>query len=166
MTPFYYNPNIGDNDEYQLRLCELDRYCNDLNLNLIEYPPDTEAWMSEVSAFAKLGERSRRCYLCYQHRMERTFQYAREHGFDAVSTVLSVSPYKVYAWIKEIGIALSGKYDIGFYDADFKKNNGFLVSVQNSKQYRFYRQDYCGCEWSRIERESKNTLKGERQKDY
>lgn len=158
---FYYNPNITQTEEYYLRLRELERYAADLGLEVIEYPPDTEAWYREVEPCHHLGERSVRCYNCYAHRMEFTFRYAKEHGFDAVTTVLSVSPHKVYRWIAKIGNELAERYGVRFYDADFKKNNGFLVSVRTSKEYGFYRQSYCGCEWSRVESEQRHACKNE-----
>jgi len=155
VTAFYCNPNISEDNEYFLRLGELVRYCETEGLSCVEGPRNGDEWQSLVSPLSSLGERSRRCYICYHYRMEQTFLYAKEHRFDAAGTVLSVSPHKSYAWINEIGLALEKKYGVAYYDADFKKNNGFLASVQNSKKFGFYRQSYCGCSWSRIERENR-----------
>ena len=87
--------------------------------------------------------------------MEKSFIYAKKHGFDYVTTTLSISPYKNANWINEIGKELEQKYGIKYLYADFKKKNGYKKSIEFSKEYNLYRQDYCGCVYSKRDREKK-----------
>ena len=100
-----------------------------------------------------LNEGERRCYLCYKLRMEKTAIIAKEKGFDYFTTTLSISPYKNSSWINEIGRDLEKEYNIKYLPADFKKKNGYKRSIELSSIYNLYRQDYCGCVYSKVERE-------------
>ena len=149
---FYYNPNISPLTEYERRRDELVRYADNTRFLLIIAERDDRSWIHEVKDVAIMGERSERCWICYRIRLEKTFQYAAEHHFDIVGTVLSVSPHKDSSHIREIGIGLSKQYHIDYLDSDFKKNDGYKKSCEKSNNYGFYRQSYCGCVYSMLER--------------
>ncbi|MGN0390957.1 MAG: epoxyqueuosine reductase QueH, partial [Wujia sp.] len=101
----------------------------------------------------KEPERGKRCYKCYELRMREAAAYAKAHGFDLFTTTLSISPHKNAAWINEIGGRLAEEFEIGYLYSDFKKKNGYARSIELSKEYGLYRQNYCGCVFSRRERE-------------
>ncbi|MBN1532173.1 MAG: epoxyqueuosine reductase QueH [Spirochaetes bacterium] len=152
VTAFFFNPNIAPEEEYRTRLDELTGFADRSGFPLIVEPPDHREWLGEVKAHRFDGERSERCRRCFRFRLERTFLRAREMSFRRVGTVLTVSPHKDPGDINRIGRELERRYGIEFLEADFKKNNGFYHSVRLSKLYGFYRQDYCGCEYSKMER--------------
>ena len=152
VTLFYNNPNISPPDEYLRRKNECVRFAADMGFELIEKAPDTLSWMRAVKPYAYKGERSERCWICYRIRIESAFQEAAKRGFDCVGTVLSISPHKDASRINAIGSDLSSVYGIAFHVADFKKNDGFKKASALSAQFGFYRQDYCGCVFSLLER--------------
>lgn len=161
ITIYYYNPNIYPETEYQRRMNELKKFISNYKsinkINLIEEDYDTNDYYKAVKGYEKLGERSERCYKCYEFRMRNACKYAKENNFDYFTTTLSISPYKNSNWINEIGENLEKEYDIKYLYADFKKKNGYKRSLELSKEYGLYRQDYCGCVYSKQERE--NNLK-------
>lgn len=163
VTAFYYNPNIAEISEYQSRFDELLRYADMEGFPVVEGQKDSRRWFDLIRDYRHLGEKSSRCDLCYRMRLEMTFRYASTHGYDAVATVLSVSPHKKVDVINTIGRELSLAYGIDFLERDFKKNNGFKISVENSRRYSFYRQNYCGCVYSQKERD-KTSLWGKNEK--
>jgi predicted adenine nucleotide alpha hydrolase (AANH) superfamily ATPase len=148
VTVFFYNPNIHPLTEYQLRCAELEHWCQQLNLPLIvdEYIP--EHWHQLVAGYEHDAERGARCTLCYRMRMQRTAQRAKDDGFEVFTTVLSISPHKDAERINFIGDQLATELGIDFYAANFKKQGGFQRSLELSKEYGFYRQNYCGCCYS------------------
>lgn len=150
---FFYNPNIAPRDEYQRRLDELSRFSAERNFTLSEGDYDLKIWTAAVRPYRYYGERSERCWNCYRVRLEASFIAARRLGMDMVGTVLSISPHKDAEKINEIGSALATEYSIPFLEANFKKNDGFKKSLELSKKYDFYRQEYCGCIYSKLERE-------------
>lgn len=160
ITILYYNPNIYPPLEYQRRLEELKtflpkrNYKNSVTLVETDYIP--KEYYKIVSGMEALGERSKRCYSCYQFRMEEAVKYALKEKFDYFTTTLSISPYKNSNWINEIGEELEKKYKVSYLYADFKKKNGYKRSIELSHEYGLYRQDYCGCEYSKKERENYN----------
>jgi epoxyqueuosine reductase len=145
---FYCNPNIYPLDEYDRRLDELRLFSDKTGAPLILGKCDAVEWEESVKEFAHLGERSERCRVCYRFRIEASFAYAAEHGFNEVGTVLSVSPHKNSQWIHEIGMQCEATYGIPYVDRDFKKNDGFKKGSLLSREYGFYRQAYCGCKYS------------------
>ena len=157
ITIYYYNPNIHPKEEYDRRVNELKNFLdvfkteNKVNLVLEHYSP-TE-YFDSVKGIEYLGEKSKRCYECYKLRMDMAAKYAKENNFDYFTTTLSISPYKISSWINEIGEALENKYNINYLYADFKKKNGYKRSLELSKEYNLYRQEYCGCIYSKQERE-------------
>lgn len=156
ITIYYYNPNIHPQNEYNRRLQELKTFLNQFppaiqnKINLIECEYNQEDFYiytnvrkeKELQTEPEKGERCRRCYL---FRMKKAYDYALQNGFDFFTTTLSISPYKDADKINTIGLDLDSFH---FLPSDFKKNNGFLRSLELSKEYNLYRQDYCGCIYS------------------
>ncbi|WP_297407126.1 epoxyqueuosine reductase QueH [uncultured Cetobacterium sp.] len=158
---YFYNPNITEINEYEIRLNEQHTFNNELNYNMDiiegEYSPKSD-FIEKIKGLENENEGGKRCYECYKLRMEATAKKAKELNFDYFSTVLSISPLKNSQWINEIGIELEEKYGIKFLKGDFKKKSRYLRSVELSKEYDLYRQDYCGCIYSKIERMEKKKL--------
>lgn len=159
ITVFFYNPNITFEEEYQKRLLEQKEYHNKrgYNIEVIDgrYNPQ-EDFFENIKGLEKEKEGGARCFKCYSLRMEETAIRASLDGYDYFSTVLSISPLKNAQWINEIGMELEKKYNIKFLFGDFKKKSRYLRSVNLSKEYQLYRQDYCGCVFSKLEREEYN----------
>jgi predicted adenine nucleotide alpha hydrolase (AANH) superfamily ATPase len=162
ITVYFYNPNITFEEEYYKRLNEQREYHKKrgYSINVIEgnYDPK-EDFFKQVKGLEDRKEGGERCFKCYTLRMEATAQKAKELGFDYFSTVLSISPLKNAQWINEIGEKLAEKYNIKFLNGDFKKKNRYLRSTEISREYELYRQDYCGCVFSKMERETKEKEK-------
>ena len=162
ITVYFYNPNITFEEEYYKRLNEQREYHEKrgYSIRVIEgnYDPK-EDFFKQVKGLEDRREGGERCFKCYTLRMEATAQKAKELGFDYFSTVLSISPLKNAQWINEIGEKLSEKYGIKFLNGDFKKKNRYLRSTEISREYKLYRQDYCGCVFSKMEREAKEKEK-------
>lgn len=162
ITVYFYNPNITFEEEYYKRLNEQREYHEKrgYSIKVIEgkYDP-REDFFKQVKGLEDRKEGGERCFKCYTLRMEATAQKAKELGFDYFSTVLSISPLKNAQWINEIGEELSEKYGIKFLNGDFKKKNRYLRSIEISREYELYRQDYCGCVFSKVEREAKEKEK-------
>ena len=162
ITVYFYNPNITFEEEYYKRLNEQREYHEKrgYSIRVIEgnYDPK-EDFFKQVKGLEDRREGGERCFKCYTLRMEATVQKAKELGFDYFSTVLSISPLKNAQWINEIGEKLSEKYGIKFLNGDFKKKNRYLRSTEISREYELYRQDYCGCVFSKMEREAKEKEK-------
>ena len=159
ITAYYYNPNISPRSEYVARFNELVGYSKVRGFDVVEGEYDIRKWTAAVKDYRFLGEKTERCRICYRVRMEKTFQYAAENGFDLAGTCLSISPHKIAQWINEIGLEIQEKYGVKFFVADFKKQDGFRKSVELSHKYEFYRQNYCGCVYSRLERDSDSRWK-------
>lgn len=156
ITIMYYNPNIYPDMEYNRRLQELKDFIKKLpyEIKLIEMPYNTDEYYNSIKGYEKLGERSWRCYKCYEFRMEECAKVAKDN-YDYFTTTLSISPYKDAKWINEIGEKLEKKYQVKYLYADFKKKNGYKRSIELSKEYNLYRQDYCGCVYSKVEHENR-----------
>jgi predicted adenine nucleotide alpha hydrolase (AANH) superfamily ATPase len=152
VTVHFYNPNIAPFGEYTRRLCELEAYSAIREFPLVVGLYNPREWTSTVKVRRFDGERSERCMLCFRYRLEESFRYARDNSFDAVATVMSVSPHKDAEMLNEAGRSLKRRYGVGFLEADFKKNDGYRKSVEISRANGFYRQDYCGCVYSSMER--------------
>ncbi|HRX15564.1 MAG TPA: epoxyqueuosine reductase QueH [Spirochaetota bacterium] len=154
VVSYYYNPNIADKNEHDSRLQELIRYADMENISIIHElfnRDDLISWTNLVGPYKDLGEKSYRCELCFQFRLEKTFKTAKKMGITTVASTLSVSPHKNAELINQIGNELAQKYSLNYLESNFKKNGGFALSVQNSKKYGFYRQNYCGCAYSKKE---------------
>ena len=153
ITVYYYNPNISLKEEFTKRYLELERFIKEYpfekEVSLEEGEYYYEDYQNAIKGHEGDKEGGKRCYLCYKLRMEKAFIYAKEHGFDYVTTTLSISPHKNAQWINEIGRELEEKYHIPYLYADFKKKDGYKKSIAFSSEYGLYRQDFCGCVYSR-----------------
>lgn len=147
ITVLYYNPNIMPEEEYEKRKQEQIRFLNSMKIPMINVEYSHQDFINAVKGKENLGEHSPRCYECYKLRLSKTAQIAKANNFDIFCTTLSVSPHKNVDWINEIMQKLSLEYQIDFLSSDFKKENGYLRSLELSKQNNFYRQNYCGCKF-------------------
>lgn len=157
ITIFYYNPNISNEKEYAKRVEEQKRLIAELpvkyKVSFIEGDYCTSEFEKAIEGLEHLGERSKRCYECYKLRLTRTAEVAQKLGFDYFTTTLSISPYKNAGWLNEIGEQLMEQLNIPYVYADFKKNNGYKRSIELSQEYHLYRQEFCGCSYSKAEEE-------------
>lgn len=153
ITLFYYNPNISLEEEFRKRvdelykLLELNGLKDDIEIVVPEY--DNSEFYEAVKGLENEPERGKRCYVCYKLRLEKSASFAKEKNFDFFTTTLSISPHKNADWLNEIGEELAEKYDVRFLNSDFKKKGGYQRSIELSKEYDLYRQDYCGCVFSK-----------------
>lgn len=156
ITVFFYNPNITDREEYELRKANQLKFIDEYNLTLeeddrIEYIEGeyiTEVFYEAVKGLEKEPEGGLRCTECFRLRMERTALAAIKTGNVIFGTTLTVSPHKNYPLISAIGTALAENYGLEFLDVDFKKKDGYKRSIELSREYGLYRQNYCGCVFS------------------
>lgn len=157
ITVYYYNPNIYPKEEFYKRAEEQRRLVCDMQArgcSVIEEKFDENEFYSAVAGYEKEKEGGERCFKCYELRLEKTAQYAKQHGFDYFCTTLSISPLKNAQKLNELGKKISARYGIDYLYSDFKKKNGYKRSIELSKIYNLYRQDYCGCVFSKKEREN------------
>ena len=155
ITIFYSNSNIYPEEEFRKRLDEQIEYATRFNISVIEDTYNSKEFYETIKGHELDGEKSKRCYLCYEMRLRHTIERAKALGFDYFTTSLSISPYKVTRWINEIGYELEQIYGIKYLYSDFKKENGYKESIRISQENNMYRQDYCGCVFSKREREEK-----------
>ena len=149
---YFYNPNITEKQEFDKRLLEQIRFVSEVygdKVKVISEDYNSEDFYSKIKGMENLPEKSTRCYECYKLRLEKTAIYARDNGYDYFTTTLSLSPHKNADWINKIGEELQSIYGVKFLNCDFKKKGGYLKSIELSKQYDLYRQDYCGCIYSK-----------------
>lgn len=162
ITLFYYNPNISPEEEYQKRTAEVKRLIGQLPAKYEILFQEGKYDTASFSALAKGREREpeggERCFACYALRLKETAQVAQAGGFDYFTTTLSISPYKNAEKLNEIGSKLAEEYGVDYLYSDFKKKNGYHRSIELSKQYGLYRQDYCGCVFSKAERERQDSI--------
>ena len=156
VTGFFSNPNIQPAEEYERRLEEARKVAAIMGVQLIEDDYDPALWMRVTHKFRHEPEKGRRCDVCYAFRLERTARTAAGLGFAGFATIMSLSPWKKAAALNRIGKMFGRRHGVEFLEADFKKKDGFRKSVALSKDLNLYRQDYCGCLYSR--RDDKGTL--------
>ena len=152
VTVFYYNPNITSSEEYFKRLNEQIDFCKTAYGNEVKVVAgnyDVNDFYSKINGREEDEERGERCKLCYGLRLEETAKFASKNGFNYFTTTLSVSPYKNEQWLNELLKDYSIKYGVNCLFTDFKKDGGYLRSIELSKEYNLYRQNYCGCEFSK-----------------
>lgn len=153
ITILYYNPNISPKEEYLKRKREQIRLIESMNVqnkvNFLDCDYDNDLYEDRIKGLENEPERGRRCSVCFRLRLEKTAIVALENGFDYFGTTLTVSPYKNAALINSIGIELEDIYHISFLRSDFKKKNGYKRSIELSLEYGLYRQNYCGCQYSK-----------------
>ena len=162
LTIFFYNPNISPKSEFDYRLEELHRLLREMNLNEINIiAPDYDEgeFFNIAEGKESLPEGGARCKDCYHLRLEKTAEYAKNGGFDYFTTTLSVSPYKNAQALNEIGSALGEEYGVKYLISDFKKGDGYKRSCQLSREYNLYRQNYCGCVFSKAQAEERENTK-------
>jgi predicted adenine nucleotide alpha hydrolase (AANH) superfamily ATPase len=160
VTVFYYNPNIMPRHEYDRRLSELERFSSLKGFPLAVGEYNVREWVRRVRQYRFSGERSQRCWECYRMRLEESFKKAAALGLAAVTTSLSISPHKDAAMINRIGKELEGRHGIRFIEGDFKKGDGYRKSAALSRVLGFYRQNYCGCIYSKLERDRGSAWNG------
>lgn len=170
ITLFYYNPNITDETEYRKRVIEQRRLIQELNQNgKSEAAEDSSSYAASIQfmegiylpkrffdmakGYEDCKEGGERCFRCYEMRLRQAAEIAAEGGFDYFTTTLTISPLKNAEKLNEIGERLAREYHVAFLPSDFKKKNGYKRSIELSKEYDLYRQDFCGCGYSKAERE-------------
>lgn len=160
ITVFYYNPNIDTFEEYEKRRLESERFTKNFKtkypVKFVSCDHLKSEYEEKIKGLEAEKEGGNRCFVCYRLRMEKACLYAIEHGYDYFTTTLTISPLKNSKKINEIGHELEEKYNIKYLYSDFKKREGYKRSIVLSHEYNLYRQDYCGCKYSkRINTENK-----------
>ncbi len=157
VTVFYDNPNIYPEEEYWMRVKEQKRFIEQFPTRhpvaFLEGSYEPERFYEMARGMEALPEGDRRCYACYELRLKDTAKQAKAGGFDYFTTTLSISPMKNASWLNEIGQRLEREYGISYLYSDFKKKNGYKRSTEISKEYEMYRQYYCGCVFSKNQRD-------------
>lgn len=158
ITVLYYNPNIYPEEEFYKRIAEQKRLITEMPLEnpvgFMEIGYDPKEFFAAVKGLENIPEGGERCFACYRQRLEQTAKIGALHGFDYFTTTLSISPYKNAAKLNEIAEELGKIHGIKPLPADFKKRNGYKRSIELSAEYGLYRQNYCGCIFSKREREN------------
>lgn len=152
ITVFYYNPNIFPESEYTKRILEQQMLIQDMKfmypVSFIAGNYERERFYEIARGLEHLKEGGERCFKCYEIRLEEAAKIAKEIEYDYFTTSLSISPMKNAEKLNEIGTKIAAKYGVEYLQSDFKKKNGYKRSIELSKEYGLYRQDYCGCEFS------------------
>lgn len=148
LTVYFYNPNMDSEEEYEKRLAEQERLCKEWSISLIKEDYRCEDFYSVVKGFESEPEGGARCVKCFELRLTKTAQKAKELGFDYFTTTLTVSPLKNADLLNNIGQKVAKMVGVKFLPTDFKKQNGYKRSVELSKEFSLYRQNYCGCVYS------------------
>ena len=159
ITVFYYNPNIYPEEEYRKRVQEITRLVNSMEfehpVKLIEGRYDPQEFFKMAKGLEDIPEGGERCFRCYRQRMEEAAKLAKEGGYDYFTTTLTISPLKNAAWLNELGQKAGELAGVRFLPSDFKKKGGYQRSIQLSKEYNLYRQNFCGCVFSKRESEER-----------
>lgn len=167
ITILYYNPNIEPFEEYEKRKQEeirfIEQYPNKNKLDIIDCDYDNILFKKMSEGLEQEKEGGARCIKCYHLRLDKTASMASELNYDYFATTLTVSPLKDSNKLNEIGLLLQDKYNIKYLVSNFKKKEGYKHSIELAKKYNLYRQDYCGCIYSKqqreLEKQNKNTEK-------
>lgn len=161
ITIFFYNPNITDKDEYEKRLAELKRFISEIKIaypiKLVAGPYEPNKYLSMAKGLEEEPEGGSRCFKCYELRLLETAKVAEKLAIEYFTTTLSISPYKNANWLNTIGEDVAKTYHVKYLYADFKKKNGYKRSITLSEKYHLYRQNYCGCLYSKKARELKES---------
>lgn len=154
VTVLYYNPNLDCAGEYEKRKREQLRFLRETGLaDFLDCDYAPEDYLAAVRGLEEEKEGGARCAVCFRLRLDRTAREAKARGFDYFATTLTVSPLKNAKLINTIGFAVAEEVGVRYLPSDFKKRGGYLHSVKLSEEYGLYRQDYCGCAFSKAERE-------------
>lgn len=183
ITVFFYNPNISSRVEYEKRMQEeirlIDAYNQQVKdgnfegmnstfhaglIKVLEAPYEPSRFYEAVKGYENYGEGSERCKKCFELRLRESARVAKEGGYDFFTTTLTISPLKNADWLNSIGMEEGKKEGIPFLSSDFKKRDGYKRSIQLSKQFDLYRQDFCGCGFSKAEMEERRTSQEENEK--
>lgn len=153
ITVFYYNPNIYPKEEYLKRVEEQKQFISAIKtkheVKFIEGKYDSDRFYEMAKGLESEKEGGARCFKCYELRLREAVIMASEGNYDYFTTTLSISPYKNAKKLNEIGEKLSKEYGVNYLFSDFKKKNGYKRSIELSTEYNLYRQDYCGCVFSK-----------------
>ncbi len=159
ITIFYYNPNIYPASEYETRVMEQKDFIKAISakheIQFMEGEYNTKAFYEITKGYEEESEGGKRCLSCYELRLRNTAKVAKEKNFDYFTTTLSISPMKNAGKLNEIGSTLEQELEVNYLYSDFKKKNGYKRSVELSKEFNLYRQDYCGCIFSMRSRKEK-----------
>ena len=180
ITVFFYNPNISNGVEYEKRLQEEKRLIEAYNeqvesgnfenmnstenariINILDIGYDPSEFFEAVKGYEQCKEGGERCYKCFELRLKKSAKVAKEGGFDYFTTTLTISPLKNADWLNEIGRIEGEKEGVLFLPSDFKKKDGYKRSIQLSKDFELYRQDFCGCGFSKAEMEERRKMQEE-----
>lgn len=165
ITVYFYNPNISPREEYEKRVEEIRRMIGEMNfihpVHFVEGEYDPQVFYQMAKGLEHVPEGGERCFGCYRLRMEEAARLAKEGGYDYFTTTLSISPLKNAGKINEIGEELAKIYSVAHLPSDFKKKNGYKRSIELSREYDLYRQDYCGCVFSKRDRKEEKMQKSE-----
>lgn len=158
LTVFYYNPNIDTDEEYEKRKNEQKRFIAEFapEVEFIGEEHESEEFYKAVKGLENEPEGGKRCRVCFALRLGKTAEKAKENGYEFFATTLTISPLKNAKVINEVGLELERTYGVKYLPTDFKKRGGYLRSTVLSQRYGIYRQDYCGCVFSRESRTEKN----------
>ena len=150
ITVLYYNPNIDEEAEYEKRKAEQIRLLTETGWGtVVDCDYDGEAFAAMAQGLENEPERGARCYRCYELRLAKTAETAKGLGIEYFATTLTLSPLKNVEWLNEIGQKVGSRYGVNYLFSDFKKQGGYLRSIELSKDYGLYRQDFCGCKYSK-----------------
>lgn len=149
LTVYFYNPNMDTEKEYSLRAEELKRFCEKMDVKYVieNYAP--QEFYAVAKGLENEFEGGSRCKKCFRLRLNKTAEYAKEKGFNYFATTLTVSPLKNAKILNEIGFELEKEIGVNYLGTDFKKRNGYIRSTELSKEHNLYRQNYCGCVYSK-----------------
>ena len=145
---FFYNPNIFPYSEYKIRKDELEAYCKNNEIEFFEEKYEIKKFYSSIKGLEKEPEKGKRCDICFNLRLDKTANFAKENGIEYFTTTLSVSPHKNSNQIFEQGKIVASRYGIEFLEYNFKKQNGYKISREIAKENNMYAQKYCGCQMS------------------
>lgn len=169
ITLFYYNPNISPESEYRYRVSEVKRLVAEMlpdsDITVVEGRYDPERFAQAVRGLEREPEGGKRCRACFRLRLEEAARQAQALGCEFFTTTLSISPLKNARALNEIGEELAPIYQTRYLVSDFKKREGYKRSIQLSAEYHLYRQDYCGCVYSKLEREAIKRRQSEEKAD-
>ena len=160
ITVLYYNPNISPKDEYLYRLQEEKRLISEMKfknpVKILDCDYNADEFFAVAKGLEKEPEGGKRCEKCFDLRLDFTAKTAKENKFDYFATTLTISPLKNANLINQIGESLAEKYNVKYLSSDFKKKEGYKRSITLSKEYNLYRQNYCGCIYSKVESDKNN----------
>jgi len=159
VTGFFYNPNIQPKKEYEFRKNEFIKISEKENWPIVIAEYDMNEWFQTVKGFEKEPEKGKRCSLCFNMRLKKTFDYAKKNGFDIVASTLSISPYKVTDQINAEGERVSKIFNIEFLPENFKKKHGYSIGKRLAIDKGIKHQNYCGCVFSKVEKKLKESKK-------